>query len=120
MKRTGPTNYTWRRTIRLLRKVARENNAKIWKYIAELLEKPRRKRVVVNISKINRYSMDGDTVIVPGKVLGAGNINHKVTIVAMAFSKQAIDKIKAAEGRALHILEFLNENPKGSKVKVIV
>ncbi|MCS7110890.1 MAG: 50S ribosomal protein L18e [Ignisphaera sp.] len=119
MKRTGPTNYTWRKTIRVLRKASKNNNAKIWRYVAELLGRPERKRIVINLSKINRYSRDGDIVVVPGKVLGAGSIDHKVTVVAMAFSKQAVEKVKNVGGRVIHILEFLSENPNGSRVKVI-
>ncbi len=120
MRRTGPTNYIWRKSIRILRKASRNNNARIWRYVAELLEKPRRKRIAVNISKINRYSKDGDIIIVPGKVLGAGSIDHRVTIVAMAFSKQAAEKVKSVGGRVMHIVEFLNENHKGGRFKVII
>ena len=120
MRRTGPTNYVLRKTIRLLRRAARVNNAEIWRYIAELLERPARRRVVVNIYKINKLTKDGDVVIVPGKVLGVGKLNHRVVVAATAFSKQAIEKIKAANGRAMHIIELVNENPRGSGVKIII
>lgn len=120
MRRTGPTNYVLRKTIRILRSYANKYNASIWGYIAELLEKPARRRVAVNISKINRYTNDGDLVIVPGKVLGAGSLDHKVTVAAIAFSQQAIQKIKTAGGRVIHVLELLQENPRGSNVKVIM
>lgn len=119
MRRTGPTNYVLRRAIRILRSYANRYNARIWKYVAELLELPTRRRIVVNISKINRFTKDGDVVVVPGKVLGAGILNHRVTVAAAAFSKGAVMKIKAAGGRAIHILELLEENPRGSNVKVI-
>ncbi|MCC6015956.1 MAG: 50S ribosomal protein L18e [Desulfurococcaceae archaeon] len=120
MRRTGPTNYVLRKTIRVLRSYANRYNAAIWRYLAELLEKPARKRIVVNISKINRYTDDGDIIVVPGKVLGAGNLDHKVTVAAIAFSQQAIQKIKAAGGNVMHILELLQINPKGGNIKVII
>ncbi len=119
MKRTGPTNILLRKTIRELRKVARRNNAPIWSAVAELLEKPRRQRIAVNISRINRYTKEGDVVVVPGKVLGAGILDHPVTVAAVAFSKKALEKIKAVGGRAIHILDLVNENPRGSNVKII-
>lgn len=119
MRRTGPTNYVLRKTIRVLRSYSHKYNCGIWRYVAELLEKPTRKRIVVNLSKINRYTQEGDVVVVPGKVLGAGQISHSVTVAAIAFSYQAINKIKTAGGRVLHILELINENPRGSNVKVI-
>ncbi len=119
MKRTGPTNIVLRKTIRLLRKYARMYKAPIWADIAERLEAPRRKRVAVNVSKINRYTKPGDVVVVPGKVLGAGVITHPVTVAAIAFSESAIRKIKEAGGRILHILQLVEENKKGSNVKII-
>ncbi|ADM27043.1 LSU ribosomal protein L18AE [Ignisphaera aggregans DSM 17230] len=120
MRRTGPTNYVWRKTIRVLIKASKDNNAPIWRYVAELLSRPSRRRVVVNLSKINRYSKEGDIIVVPGKVLGCGELNHRVTIGAMAFSMQAVEKIKKAGGRIMHILELVKENPKGSRVKIII
>lgn len=119
-KRTGPTNIIVRRTIRMLRKYARQHNAPIWRYVAELLERPRRLRIEVNVSKINRYTEANETVVVPGKVLGAGRIDHPVTVAAIAFSKSAVEKIRAAGGRVIHILQLLEENPQGSKVKIII
>jgi len=119
MKRTGPTNIVLRKTIRILYKAAKENNVDIWRAIAEELEKPRRQRRVVNISRINRYTVDGDVVVVPGKVLGSGNLDHKVTVAAIGFSKTAIEKIKASGGRAIHIIDLVKENPRGSDVKII-
>ena len=119
MKRTGPTNIVLRRMIRLLRKYAKENDAPIWRTIAEILDKPTRKRVAVNVSRINRYTSDGDTIVVPGKVLGAGKIDHAVTVAAISFSEQAVKKIKEAGGRVLSILELVEENRKGSNIKII-
>lgn len=119
MSRTGPTNYVLRKTVRILRSYAHKYNANVWRYVADLLEKPARKRIVVNLSKINRCTSEGDIVVVPGKVLGAGKIDHKIIVAATGFSQQAIQKIKVAGGRVIHILELLQENPQGSNVKVI-
>ncbi|HIC99331.1 MAG TPA: 50S ribosomal protein L18e, partial [Pyrodictiaceae archaeon] len=79
-----------------------------------------RLRVEVNVSKINRYTEANETVVVPGKVLGAGRIDHPVTVAAIAFSKSAVEKICGAGGRVIHILQLLEENPRGSKVKIII
>ncbi len=119
-KRTGPTNIVLRKTIRILKKYANKYNAPIWRAVAEKLERPRRRRIVVNVSKINRYTKPGDTVVVPGKVLGAGNIDHPVSVAAIAFSYTAVQKIKAAGGKVMHILDLLESNPRGSNVKIII
>lgn len=105
--------------IRLLRKAARENNANIWRAVAEHLSKSRRRRIAVNVSRINRYTQDGDEVIVPGKVLGAGLITHPVKVAALGFSEQARRKIIEAKGKCLSIPELIKLNPKGSNVKII-
>ncbi|MEM1661352.1 MAG: 50S ribosomal protein L18e [Desulfurococcaceae archaeon] len=119
MRRTGPTNIVLRKIIRFLRKKARENNARIWRAIADELEKPRRRRRVVNISRINRYTREGEVVVVPGKVLGCGNIDHRVIVAAPFFSKTAVEKIKKAGGEVMSIFELVESNPKGSGVKII-
>lgn len=113
------TNPELIRLVRLLRKAAKENEASIWKAVAENLAKPRRKRIAVNVSRINRYSKDGDEVVVLGKVLGAGLINHPVKVAALDFSDQARQKIIKARGKCLSIPELIKASPKGSNVKII-
>ncbi len=115
----GPTNPERLKTIRLLRKIARENKAKIWWRIAELLEKPKRRRIAVNLSRINRYTRPGDVAVIPGKALGAGSLNHPVTVAAFSFSDKAKAKIEAAGGKCLTIEELAASNPKGSNVKLL-
>jgi large subunit ribosomal protein L18e len=120
MRRTGPTNYMLRVTIDELRKAASRNKAPIWKYVAEILSKSSRSRVAVNLSKISRYASEGEVIVVPGKVLGAGMLNKKVTIAAAHFSKAAIEKIERSGSRHIHILDLIKENPRGSGVRVII
>ena len=120
MRKTGPTNYVLRMTIRRLRKAARENRAPVWRYVAELLQRPARRRVSVNVSKINRVARENEVVVVPGKVLGAGAIEHPVTVAAIAFSRSAVEKIRSAGGRVMHILDLIEENPRGSGVRVVI
>ncbi len=119
MKRTGPTDINLRRLIRYLRKKSNEENVKIWKDIAWRLERPRRQRAEVNISKINRYTKEGDMVVVPGSVLGAGNLDHKVIVAAWKFSEKAKEKIIQAGGEAITIEELVERNPKGSGVIIM-
>ncbi len=98
----------------------RKTKAPFWNRVYELLSRPARKRVVVNLSKINRYAEDGDVIVVPGKVLGAGELEKKVTIAAFSFSYSALEKINNAGGKAVHILELVKENPKGKGLKIII
>lgn len=119
MKKLKTTNPQLIELIRFLKRQSRENKAEIWRTLAEHLARSRRKRVAVNISRINRYTEENDTVAVPGKVLGAGELNHPVTVAAFAFSKKAVEKIQKANGTCLSLRELAEKNPEGSNVKII-
>ncbi len=118
VKRTGPTNPCLKELIEELRKKFVETKAKIWRDVAEKLEKPRRKRVEVNVSRINRYAEENEEIVVPGVVLGAGSINKPVTVAAWRFSGGAKRKIEEAGGKAITIRELMEKNPKGSNVRI--
>ncbi len=119
MKRTGPTNIVLRKLIDELSKAAKSDNAPVWASVAEILARPARRRAEVNLSKINRYANEGEVVIVPGKVLGGGFLEKKVTIAAVTFSETALEKIKASGSRALTIKDLLKENKKVSNIRII-
>jgi len=120
LKRTGPTNIVLRKLIRELRKTANTHEARVWDRVAELLERPSRRRVCVNVSKINRYAKPGEIVVVPGKVLGAGTLRKGVTVAAVSFSRTALEKIRNAGGRAMFLGDLLKLNPSGVNVRVII
>jgi len=101
-----------------LKKLSREHDAKLWKRIAKELEKPTRQRRVVNIYKIDQHTTKNETVIVPGKVLGVGDLSHSVTVAALSFSAEAEQKI-TTKGTAMTIQELMKKNPKGNNVKII-
>ncbi len=119
MKKLKITNPELLKLIRFLKKKAVENKAEIWRDIAERLAVSRRRRIAVNVSKINRYTEKGDVVVVPGKVLGAGKLEHKITVAAFSFSEAAKNKILKAKGKCLTIPDLVKKNPKGSNVKII-
>jgi len=87
--------------------------------MADRLSHSRGRRVAVNVSRLNRYTKEEETVAVPGKVLGAGKIDHPINVAAFAFSDQARTKILRAKGKCLSILDLVKNNPKGANVKVI-
>ena len=118
-RRIRSTNPELVGLIRLLKKKAKENSAAIWRDLAERLSKPKRRRIAVNLSRLNRYTKGDDTVVVPGKVLGAGSIDHPVKVAAFAFSEQARLKIIKAKGKCITIPELIEMNPKGTNVKII-
>lgn len=98
-----------------LKKTGTSKKAAIWKTVAEELLKPTRRMREVNLNKINRVTKENDTIVVPGKVLGSGNLDHKVNVYAFNFSESAKQKL----GSSLSIQELLKKNPKGSGVRII-
>jgi large subunit ribosomal protein L18e len=119
MKKTKTTNPELIKITRTLRKKSRENKAKIWRDIADRLGRSRQRRVTVNVSHLSRHTKRGETVAIPGKVLGSGEINHPIKVAAFAFSKQAKSKILNAKGKCLPIQELAEKNPKGTNVRII-
>jgi large subunit ribosomal protein L18e len=119
MKKISKTDPSLMVLIEDLKKESRDGGAAIWRDIARRLEKPKRSWAEVNISRLERYADDGDTIIVPGKVLGAGNLSKKLTVAAYRFSETARDMIEKAGGRNLTIEELVEENPSGSRVRIM-
>lgn len=118
-KKTGPTNENLSALVRELKLLSYKEEAKIWKRVATDLEKPTRSRRIVNLSKISRFTKPDETIIVPGKVLGAGELNHKITVVAYNFSESAKEMIAKAEGKTMTISELIKINPKGKGIRII-
>ncbi|MBI2557902.1 50S ribosomal protein L18e [Candidatus Woesearchaeota archaeon] len=118
-KRTGPTNPILLRLIMELKKRSSEQDVNIWKRVAVDLEKPTRQRRVVNLSSISRHTKENEIIVIPGKVLGAGDLSHKITISAFQFSDGAKEKIEKAGSKIVPLLELSKENPSGKGIKII-
>jgi large subunit ribosomal protein L18e len=119
MRETETTNPELIQLIRLLKKESREKEANIWHDVAEQLSQPRSQRAAVNLSSINRNTKRSDIVLVPGKILGTGTLNHAITVAAFSISDKAKAKLEAAKAKYLTIQELLEKNPKGSNVKIM-
>lgn len=102
-----------------LKEEARSQEAHVWRDIALKLESSSSRYAEVNISKINRYAVEGETILVPGKVLGTGTLEQPVKIAALNFSKSAMGKIQQANGSCMTIEELLSDNPKGSRIRIL-
>ena len=111
---TGPSNYYNRKLIRELWKSKR----RIWKKVSKKLSGPRRERIEANLYRINKKTKENDVIVVPGKVLGIGEVDHKVTIACLDYSKTARKKIESSGSKLLSIEELFEQNPEGKNVKV--
>ena len=100
-------------TIRL----ARKNKA--WVEIASSLSTPKRKRVELNLDEINDQVKEGDKIVVPGKILGVGEIDKKIKIIAINFSEGAKEKLLKSKIGICKIIEEIKINPEAKGVKFI-
>jgi len=119
MRKTKSTNPQLVELISFLRKTSKEQDAPIWTDVADMLAHSRRQRAAVNLSSINRYTTQEDIVVVPGKVLASGALDHSVTVAAFEASSAAKVKLEASKSKLISIPELIAQNPKGSKVKII-
>ena len=119
MKNNYKTNLQLLDLISGLKKQSREKQVPLWRDIALRLERPTRNYPEVNLSRINRYTKEKDLILVPGKVLGAGELDHQLTVAALSFSGSAKNKITAAGGSCLTIQELITRNPEGSRVRIL-
>lgn len=119
MRKTKSSNEELQNLILKLRKTASVEKVNLWKRLASDLSKPTRQRRIVNVSRLNRFTKENEIVVVPGKVLSGGEMNHKVQVAAFNFSKSAADKITQAQGKALTIDELMKSNPKAKGVRII-
>ncbi|HLC81726.1 MAG TPA: 50S ribosomal protein L18e [Candidatus Nanoarchaeia archaeon] len=117
MKRTGTTNFQLQQL--MLELENKSLGSRFWKRVLTDLRKPSRQRRTVNVYKIDKYAREGETVLIPGKVLSVGDINKKVQVAAVNFSSAARQKIEQARGTALSIQQLIQQNPDGKKVRIL-
>lgn len=84
--------------------------------LLKLVDVPTRRRVSVNLYKIDRLTKDGDNVIVPGKVLSEGRMSHGLNIAAIEYSKGAAEALGKAGAKMGSIEEMLESK----KVRIII
>ena len=112
-------NQTLIDTIKALKDASEESGKAIWKALAEELDAPKRRRVAVNLSRIDRHTEEGSVVAVPGKVLAAGNLSKPVKIAAFAFSEGAVEKIKLAKGEYMNLDELIVSDFEPSQIRIM-
>lgn len=105
-------------TILSLKSAYKKSKAPIWLRLQNIMERSGQK-VEVNLSKLSKFTSNGDIVVVPGKVLGTGTIDHKITLCAFSLSESAAKKMVDAGCKILGIKEFTEKFPEGSKVKIV-
>ncbi len=119
MKPLKKTNPELIKTTELLMKKAHEHKAPIWKDVARRLARSRKNWPGINVSRLEEHLEGGQMVIIPGKLLGGGELSKSFTVGAFSFSDKAREKVTGAGGICLTVEELLEKNPKGSNVRIM-
>lgn len=90
-----------------------------WIDVARIISGPRRNRVELNLEKINEVAEDGETVLIPGKVLSQGEISKKIKIVALGFSENAREKLSKEKKDFATIDEEIKKNPDAKGIRIL-
>jgi large subunit ribosomal protein L18e len=119
MVQRGSTNPLMIDLLSKIKEASIKSKSGVWKALHKNLSRPTRKRVEVNLSKLERHANAGDIILVPGVLLGSGNLTKKITVSAFRASGSAIEKIKASGSKYIPIEELIKKHPDGKKVKVL-
>jgi large subunit ribosomal protein L18e len=106
-------------TIWSLRNAFKRNKAPIWRALQEELAGPRANRREINVRRLAEITKADEVVVVPGKVLGTGNLGHKLTVCAFSISETAAKKIIDSGGKVITFDNLINNHPDGKGVRII-
>ena len=113
------TNQVVIRMAKDLKSASTKNDAPIWAKLAEYALKPSIARRDINLNKIAKLTKENDTVVFPGKVLGTGNVPHKITLYSFSISNSAATKIVESGGKLISYSELIEQNPTGKGVVLL-
>ena len=99
-----------------LKQASKKNEAAIWSKLADLALKPSSTKCTVNLTRINKITKENDVLFVPGKVLGTGNMSHKITLSSFSMSTTAANKIIQSGGNIMVYSDMIKKFPTGKDV----
>jgi large subunit ribosomal protein L18e len=102
-----------------LKKASAKNDAPLWAKLSEYALKPSIARRHINLNRIGQLTKESDTVVFPGKVLGTGDINHKITLCSFAISNAAAAKVLERGGKIVSFSDLIEKNPTGKGVVLL-
>ena len=113
------TNQVVIRMAKELKKASTKNDAPIWAKLAEYALKPSIARRDINLKRVAQLTKENDIVVFPGKVLGTGNIPHKVTLCSFSISNSAANKVLENGGKLISYSDLIEQNPTGKGVVLL-
>ena len=99
-----------------LKQASKKNEAPIWSKLADLALKPSTSKRTVNLTRINKITKENDVLFVPGKILGTGNLSHKIILSSFSISTTARNKIIKSGGNVMAYSDMIKKFPTGKGV----
>ena len=84
-------------------------NARLAAKIIKIASLPRRRRVSVNLEKLNKIVKPGENILVPGKILGTGKLEKSFGVAAIEFSESSTKKLREAGCTIMSVEEMLKK-----------
>ncbi len=99
-------------------RAAKKTGNELWIRVAGILSGPRRTRIAINLDEIEALTSEGDSVVIPGKILSQGEISKKIAVIAFAFSEKTREKLLKTKSHAISILEEIKKNPDAKGLRI--
>jgi large subunit ribosomal protein L18e len=117
MKALDKKNLQTQKLISELYRLSKDKKKEVYAVIAKSLMAPTRKINAVNFFKLQKSShvVDGDIIVIPGKLLAVGTLEKKITIYANGFSESAKAKFKNIK----LLSDLIKDNVDYKKIKLI-
>jgi large subunit ribosomal protein L18e len=100
-------------------RAAKKTNSKFWLEIASVLSSPRRNAIALNLNEIEKITKEGDSIVIPGKILSQGEVSKKIAVIAFNFSEKAREKLLKTKSPAVNIIDEIKKNPEAKGLKKI-
>ncbi len=91
----------------------------LWKAVAKNMKRPRRTSYEVNLFRLEKHANPKFTSVIPGAVLGSGDLTKKLNVAAWKFSASAKEKIEKAGGKCLSLEELWETNKEGKGAQLL-
>jgi len=117
MKALDKKNLQTQKLISELYRLSKDKKKEVYAVVAKSLMAPTRKINGVNFFKLQKSShvVDGDIIVIPGKLLAVGTLEKKITIYANGFSESAKAKFKNIK----LLSDLIKDNVDYKKIKLI-
>jgi large subunit ribosomal protein L18e len=87
--------------------------------LAKILATPKKVSMKINLEELNEICEDGENIIIPGKLLGTGELNKKIKIIFWSASESAIQKLEKNKIEFSKIYENLKDAKKLKEYRVL-